>query len=874
LTQRRAEVQQALPELERIAELPAASDDDKGALRSARAALALIGHELQHLQGEYWIAVLEEFGILPNYTLLDDGVVLDVSLTWIDPETQEFRSEPASYLRSSANALREFAPGATFYVRGLEILVDAVDLGPEDAAIQAMGFCPACGYSTYLGVAGQQNTVPACPRCGSPGLAGSEHHLDVVELARVSAEMRRDEAVITDRSDERTRERFSIAVAADIDPAHVAKQWYLSDFDFGTKYLERMQIRWVNLGRAGPHGTPRVIGGNSELAPLFRVCEGCGVLDRTARAGRASDHRAWCRYRGAHDQHIRSVALTRTLTTQGAVIRLPVAVTLGDRFAIPSLAAALLLGLHEQIGGSPDHIDVAHIAEPAPGGGGATSEALLLHDIVPGGTGYLAELADAERVWDLLRRAWERVSRCECQTEQRLACHRCLLPFARPWQVDSVSRATAERHLRAILTAGTADTAPAAEMTWTLTKQEPPSPPVESHLEQSFRTAFAARVTALGATVKESPGPQGNRLTITFPNATRLWTLEPQVLLTGSKPDFVLSSSQASSPPVAIFTDSALYHASVSHNRIADDAHKRQVLRDGGAIVLAITATDVQNATTGIRDVPPWLHDHVVAELMSSSISVSNDVVEAVRKGPIDLLLAWIQNPDIAGRRVLARYLPMMFAVGAEYFRLSPDDDLPRAAGLLLTGEQPQPPSDGQPNAWWWQAGPVGCLTRTTGAVMEIALIIDDRADAIASPDHADAWREWLRIANTLNLRDQPTWVTTASEALAVPAKRTARPTAGEGAVPESWRSVLGSELTEEEREFADRMARYVAFPIPVPAVGDEENGIPIDFAWRVWHVAVCLDLDDDTRRDLEAHGWHCVPADPAAVAAALSGDA
>ena len=42
-------------------------------------------------QGEYWIAVLEEFGILPNYTLLDDMVTLDVAVTWIDPETQEFR---------------------------------------------------------------------------------------------------------------------------------------------------------------------------------------------------------------------------------------------------------------------------------------------------------------------------------------------------------------------------------------------------------------------------------------------------------------------------------------------------------------------------------------------------------------------------------------------------------------------------------------------------------------------------------------------------------------------------------------------------------------------------------------------------------------
>src|SRR5690348_17525432 len=56
--------------------------------------------------------------------------------------------------------------------------------------------------------------------------------------------------------------------------------------------------------------------------------------------------------------------------------------------------------------------------------------------------------------------------------------------------------------------------------------------------------------------------------------------LEPQVQLGGSRPDFVLRSSQGSLPVVAIFTDGWLYHASPAHNRIADDARKRQELRD------------------------------------------------------------------------------------------------------------------------------------------------------------------------------------------------------------------------------------------------------------------------------------------------------
>ena len=72
-----------------------------------------------------------------------------------------------------------------------------------------------------------------------------------MELSRVSAQLRRDEAAISDRNDERKRERYAIAAAADVDPAYVARQWYVNDYDFGTKYLRRMVIRWVNLGRFG-----------------------------------------------------------------------------------------------------------------------------------------------------------------------------------------------------------------------------------------------------------------------------------------------------------------------------------------------------------------------------------------------------------------------------------------------------------------------------------------------------------------------------------------------------------------------------------------------------------------------------------------------
>jgi ATP-dependent helicase YprA (DUF1998 family) len=879
LAHRRAAIEQALPDLIRIEASPAASDDDRRALRSARAALAMTRKESQRLTGEYWIAVLEEFGVLPNYTLLDDMVTLDVSVTWIDPETQEYHSEPESFLRSSANALREFAPGATFYARGLEILVDAVDLGPDDSAIRAMAFCPNCGYAADLSAPGPAGAAPAlCPRCGGAGLSGTEHRLDVVELSRVSAQLRRDEAMISDRNDERKRERYAIAVAADIDPAYVAKRWYVNDYDFGTKYLRRMVVRWVNVGRAS-HGATRQIAGDQGPAPLFRVCEGCGVLDKSVGTNRPDEHRPWCRYRKDLDEHVRNIALARTLTTQGAVIRLPQSVTIGDQFAIPSLAAALLLGLHEQIGGSPDHIDIAAISEPVAGHDGATSEALLLHDVVPGGTGYLAELADPERMWDLLHRAWERVRDCPCQHEQRLACHRCLVPFASVGGLTRVSRSAAERHLRAILTAGSPAATPADVMDWSLTTHEPRRRSPESHLEQSFRKVFTERVTALGATVKETPGPQGNRLSITFPGGTRQWLLEPQVQMGGCRPDFVLRSSQGGLPAVAIFTDGWLYHASRVHNRIADDAGKRQELRDSGVIVIGVTARDVEHARAGTFAAPAWVRDDVIAALMGSGVTFRPQNVEAIRRGPVGFLLAWIQSPDIDGYRVLANNLPYLFAPSAEHFTMDETADLAREAALRLPDPARAIPA-GDATAWWWSAGPVGCLTRASGAVLELALVIDDRTDQLADTEQAaDGWREWLRIPNALNLREQPTVITTVSVAIAegvggyakggtVPEKDRGVP------VPAGWQEPYDQTLNGRERSFLEQLMRLVLLAGPervtVPVVGHEESGIPIDFAWTDKRVAVCLELDSEEQRDLESVGWRVFTDDPDTVFAAL----
>jgi ATP-dependent helicase YprA (DUF1998 family) len=889
LKHRRAGIEQALPELRKIAELPAATDDDKRAARSASAALKMTRGIIARLRDQFWVGALEEQGVLPNYTLVDDTVTLDVAVTWIDPDTQEYESDQVAYRRGSANALREFAPGAVFYAQGLEIEIDSVDLGYQGSAVRPWAFCPDCGYAVDRATSGTVAAVPSCPRCGGKGIADTKQHVDVVELTRVSAELRRDEAAITDRRDDRRRERFSLFVAADVKPESVLTEWYVEDYDFGLKYLRRMDIRWLNAGRAAGYGAAMSIGGVQRPASFFRVCDGCGKLDRAARSNRPDEHRAWCRYRKTSEESTRTVGLMRTLSTQGVVLRLPRSVTIGDLFAIPSLSAALLLGLREQLGGSPDHLAVAQVADPTyEVGGGRTPEALLVHDTVPGGTGYLAELADPEQLWDLLHRAYVVVRDCPCADEPRLACHRCLLPFAGGMNpVELVSRQTAERHLRAILCSGRSDVEPTGwdADAWVTTDVPPGQDTTESHLEQHFRKVFRDRVKGLGATVKEIPGPAGDKLQVSFPGGTRVWTLEPQLLMESSKPDFVLRCGDPNVPLVAIFTDGRRFHASGEHNRVADDATKRRTLREQGVVVLAVTARDVEAAAT--HDVapaaPPWFRDDVVASVhQSGQFAFGAQTVETITGGPFAFLLGWLQKPDVAEHTQLADVVPLFFVPGATPV---PASGLASSAAALLTGGT----AAGETPAMWRRFGHLGVLTRigqdSGGLTTDIAVVLDDRDDAITDDGHDDAWREWLRISNALSLRTGPMSITTvtqitgrqAEESL-VEAPSDAPPKAPPGGpvtdaaseLPQPWREQIANALSAAEISLLQELARDGA--VPVPVVGHEsDSGIVIDVAWPLAKIALYVTPDPQDRADLEADGWQVLGPDLEPLLAALS---
>ncbi|MEX5635479.1 DEAD/DEAH box helicase [Parafrankia sp. FMc2] len=897
LSHRRGALQDSLPELAAAANRPTATADDVTAHRLAKAELRFLRDRRQALGTQFWVGALEERGVLPNYTLLDDTVTLDVALQWMDQDTHEYHEEPRSYQRGSALALTEWAPGATFYAQATAVRIDAVSVGTDlDGLLQTWRVCPSCGWSrVHRHSQGDEPAVPAtCPRCGDAGITDTGQALPVLPLEKVSAQVSRDAATISDAHDDRERLPFTVVAAADVDPAQISDAWHLDGYPFGAEYVRQLEVRWVNVGRAGEQGPERMLAGTAVRAPLFLLCPGCGIVPAAqlgVRDPQQARHRAWCPHRTRIDVPWRELALGRSLRTQGVRILLPPQFTL-DQFAGPSFRAALLLGLRELLGGAPDHLDVLEVRMPV---GGSERTALLLHDRVPGGTGYLADLARPSRVRELLAAALAVVADCGCAEEGLLACSRCLLPFSPPGLVERTSRARAEQMLTEVLGDGW-------EPVGLRSVADIPLPSLDSALELRFRRTFTDALRARGASVREIPQLTGTELRFGVPGTVhRRWTLRPQVRVNGCRPDFELLCEDPQVPRVYIFTDGRTWHATPAHNRIADDAAKRAALREAGHVVWAVTDNDVavfEALARGERATAAgaaWYDDdvrHRLVPLRAKRIpagSVSDGLATA---DAVTQLLDWVTEPRRDAWRALADGLP--FALFDA--RPAPIASRSALAGLAAAALDPQAAPDpragrgaaGDLRGWVWRRG--GLAVASAGwpqAPHDIGcvLVLDDRDEGLTSEAGERAWRSWLALSNVLGHASRTALSLALSQSNGEQPAGGAQPDTETDTVEETtavtsradalsppWADLVLNALDDAEKTLLRGLAQA---GVPLPEQGHETaGGYPLDLAWPDARVAVLVhpeDVDADLRAELTGDGWRIADPDSAQVAALLA---
>ncbi|CAM4394913.1 MULTISPECIES: DEAD/DEAH box helicase [Corynebacterium] len=812
--------------------------------RSVSAALKRTQRDLHELAlRERWVSALERYGLLPNFTLIDDSVELAVAISYLNPTTMEFMPESFEVQRGVSSALQELAPGATFYARGIAATIDSVEMGFDGQNVEQWRLCPACSYGERIAVggvseagAGGAGAVGACPQCNAAAFADKGQLMDVIQMRKVAAEVDRSNATIDSTWEERRTTFFHTAMTFAV-PQHAPDggRWYLSG-GFGAEYLPQVDLSWFNMGKG--QAQRRMIGGREVEAPLFTLCRICGHTDSARGENSKWDHRPWCPQRKERDEDTVNTALGRTLRTQGVLLHIPRTLTAGDKATIPSLTAAMRLGFKEVLGGDPDHLNVVTVTVPNPTGDGIV-EALLLHDNVPGGTGYLSQFASPEQVRDLFEQAYHRVAECECKHDDRLACAKCLLPYTDFHAKDVTSRGVAERAIRAILRneAHPAEGAGAFEVAW---EPQATAPALDegSNLELRFRELLRAALEARNATVTDRPNAGRMELEIVFPGATgERWVMKEQVNEGYTVPDFLfIHRTRRSTRSVAVFTDGHAYHASQAHFRFPQDMIKRTSLHlEKDYIPWNITDADLdwfeREAPAPTR--PAWVTKEAADEV-SSLPQLDGSALNFLLSSPMTQLLDYLKAPRTAtfpalgqGLAVLAMHTPGMQPSALEgLVRLT----LPGGVCLDV-----RPVREGVYD-------PARLFLDTTAGVLD-----------------AEPWNEYLRLANVLWLADQGADVATSERGVEkheAPAQPESDPLAG-GA----WADAL-EEFEDEEIVVAALRTLAAQHAKPAAEIGAELGSLPTALIWRDEKVALMVDNDPDyadAEADLVRGGWTIV---------------
>ncbi|GIH72632.1 DEAD/DEAH box helicase [Sphaerimonospora thailandensis] len=731
---------------------------------------------------------LVELGLLPNYSLIDAATDLEATITWDEevPGGRHYHSEVREYRRPARLALTELAPGNSFYMRGYQHQITGLDIGtPSRPAWEHWRVCPGCGHvRTFRAV---EDTSP-CPRCGSRdiGELGSLHK--VLRPTRVTAHDRRDDVQIRDDHDDRKRRYYERAVAVDVDPADIAPgSWRHATAVFGVDFTRRAVIRRFNLGttRYDRPAGDRFAGELVRLNP-FHACPSCGgtTVDGPPASGESdglvatssfdrsrSHHRPWCPFRRAagDTEHVKLI-LAHELHTEALRILLPVA-TLMIEQRTASFRAALMAGVAARYGGDPDHLDIVTATMPDPATG-RERRFLVLHDTLPGGTGYLHRLSAPDGFREVLAEAYRIVAECRCKEERdKRACHRCLLSHVPGSLYDKVSRADALEMLAELLEKWEA--APVATTADISLWDQ-----VESELEARFLDgleAWARRPDTRAALARGEvvDGRKTADLRIEAPDGTiRHWRMTLQNTIRGTRPDVLFRLVGDEPREVAVYLDGYAYHATAEINRLADDAAKRARLRAHGRFVFQLTWENLDEWEG--RSFAPDLSVEPLrkpyrgiaqeqARTFYRRLEPERDPVELVRTmwtNPVETLLAFLREPD---RRLwLHRAEAVVAGTVKEPRGVSRCDagDVAQRVAASVRGED-LPAGTAGPITVCSTADLDGCLLtvvldRRAEPAWSGFTVVDDRNETITADGetHRRRWAAWLYWGNLLQFLD------------------------------------------------------------------------------------------------------------------------
>lgn len=710
----------------------------------------------------------------------------------------------------------------------------------------------------------------------------------MVRLRTAMSASSEENARVYDESDERQRERYELASAIDADPAHITDAWAIDEKAFGAELSGRTRLRTINLGFAERRGEQRSIAGFPRHVTYFTVCRFCGAVRdvRDHRDGTRTDrlHLGWCKVRsGAKKEQWDPVLLLHELVTEAVRLLLPVSMfEVEERLA--SFKGALLLGLREDFGGDPDHLRVARTQMPNRDGQGHR-QFLVLYDEVPGGTGYLARLADPERMRRILEAGRQVISRCPCRAEGRRACHRCLLGVVDRSEYDLVARDLALDILDDLLDDWRPEPRDSVA-SLAIGRVE------ESELERRFKVAvrsWAEHPDNDAVTFRTAPGSGGREafelLFRSGDDTIRYRIVEQEGLGTtpSTIPDFVIHRQDAPGPEVAVYLDGYQFHASASINNLADDAAKRAGVRSAGKLVWNLTWRDVEEFHKAADD--ESLGEAPRQQLLSTAAQGVAATIHhrqggsidfpVVNENPLDLLMNYLANPDLDEWERLA--LSAVGGIATEAGLDHPLDrvDLEPAARGAVDGRPDWPTPGAAVVATGGQWATENGLPITVFISMDdpnaerwtVISSIPSRTVDVESPQHRDRWLDWMQWANVLQFlrgygRNVVISATTQADSIdldhlwmldgTAPAESSAAGSDGERdriALTDDQQDEL--ELVDDD-DVRDLVRSALELGAPEFVAGYEIDGRPVEAVWPDQRVGVSIDADENSHSDYD----------------------
>jgi DEAD/DEAH box helicase domain-containing protein len=457
---------------------------------------------------------------------------------------------------------------------------------------------------------------------------------------------------------------------------------------------------------------------------------------------------------------------------------LPVSATEIER-NVESFMAALALGLRKKFDGDPGHLYATVYDEPIEGTE-ARKRFVVLYDGVPGGTGYLKELMrDLSHLHDVLRMAYEVLSGCDCQHDDRKdGCYRCLLAYRGRFFQGRTSRTAALNLIGSIL--DNWDKLKETERLETIRMNRL----LESELEASLlevlrRPREGEPARSLSPHVVN--GKQGWYLKIAgFGN----WLIEPQVELgihcgvkISSRADFVFYPERPAEGelPIVVFADGFEWHADPQSGSLRtgrDSAQRLAIARSERYRVWSLTWADIyerldkpQPPVVPLCGPPGQVLAAVLAKLDPQNATTW---LKQYSASSLDLLLHLMTGGRDKCWKAFAQ-VTMFNMIGAGAPQCAEPSSV-RCA--LLSPQLSEDWTSSNGNGWYCRTLAKGAMNAFASlSIAEIAnanfeslnaavRLMDDLAGTLQTAVWKDAWREFLRIGNILQFAPRAVCVT------------------------------------------------------------------------------------------------------------------